>query len=525
MSPGPGPRIALGSVLTECNQFGGLPIDLEWFSRYELRWGDEVLAADSGVVGGALDVLRQAGADVAPLLSASTCPGGYITADCYARLRGELLARLRDALPVDGVLLPLHGSAVAEGVDDVEGDLLAAARALVGDGVPIVGTLDLHAHVTRAMVESADGLVAWETYPHRDAAATGARGARLLLAAVAGRVRPAMALAKVPVIVGAFNGSTDGDGPFARLMRRAKALEGGDGVLSTSAFLVHTFLDQPDLGSGGLVITDGDPTAARVLATDLARQFWDLRHQLEVDAVTPEEAIRAGLRVAGGPVVLVETADCAGGGAAGDSAASLKALLALGEPPAAIVPIVDPAAAAACHTAGVGGQVTAALGHALDPRWGRPVTVTGRVERLHDGRFRYAGGIWAGVEGNMGPTAVLRVGQVRILLATHATYDWWDEQLRAVDLDATAAKFVVAKNPMNFHNIYDGVAAAVYVLDTPGPTPTTIRNHPLRRMGRPYFPADADIPGLEPTVWTNADLWRRRGGPTGATNLADRSRP
>ena len=152
-------RIAIGSFLTECNQFGGSPIDLDWFARYDLAYGDEVLATEAGVVGGALEVLRSADAQIVPLVYASTCPGGYVTADCYAHLRGELLDRLQSALPVDGVLLPLHGAAVAEGTPDPEGDLIEAVRGLVGPDVPIVVTLDLHAHVTPAMVRHALSLI------------------------------------------------------------------------------------------------------------------------------------------------------------------------------------------------------------------------------------------------------------------------------------------------------------------------------------------------------------------------------
>ena len=499
-------RIALGSVLTECNQFGGSPIDLDWFARYELCRGDEVLGLEAGVVGGALQSLRSAGAAIAPLISASTCPGGRITADCYQYLRGELLGRLSQALPVDGVLLALHGSAVADGVDDVEGDLISTVRALVGPEVPVVATLDLHAHVTRAMVENAHGLVAWSTYPHRDAAGTGERGARLLLDIAGGRCRPAMALSKVPVIVGGINGSTDGDGPFARMMRDLRRNEAEAGVLSASLFLVHPFLDQPDLGGGGLFVVDGDIDRARRLALETAEDYWRHRRELEAAALSPEAAIRAGLEIGGRPVVLIEAADCAGGGASGDSVASLAALLALDDPPPALVPVVDPEAAEACHRAGAGAEVSTSLGHKLDPAWGRPIEVRGLVESLHDGRFRYTGGIWDGVEGEMGPTAVLAIGAVRVLVTSHATYDWADEQWRAAGIDPRRTKLVVAKNPMNFHNVYDGVAAAFHVLDTPGPTPATIRSHPLRHMPRPYFPVDEEIPGLEPVVWTNAAL-------------------
>jgi microcystin degradation protein MlrC len=494
------PRIALGGILTECNELGGPPIDLDWFARYDLRRGEEILEMEGGAVGGMLQALGQAGAQPVPLLYASTCPGGYLTASCYGQLRGELLQRLEEALPVDGVLLPLHGSAVAEQTGDLEGDLIAAVRQVVGPAIPLVATLDLHAHVTAQMVRQADALVAWETYPHRDAHGTGQRGARLLLETAAGRCRPAMAMAKVPVVTSGVRGSTEWGDPFGRIMAAAKALEGREGVLSTSAIMVHPYLDQPGMGSGALVIADGDLARAKALALGLARQYWELRFELEPQVHTPGEAVAAGLKVEGGPVILVETADCCGGGAAGDSAATLKALLEVELPGPALVPVVDPQAAAACHQAGAGSQVELELGHRLDPRWGTPVRVQGRVLRLSDGRFRYLGGIWGGTEGNMGPAAVLGVGQIQILLATYPTYDWMDEQFAALGMEPKTAKFAVAKNPMNYRQAYGDFARAVYILDTPGPTPPTVRHVQYKRLARPYFPVDEEIPGLEPVV-------------------------
>ena len=489
-------RIAVGSLLTECNQLGGSPIDMDWFARYDLHYDEEVLEIDTGVVGGALTALRAGAAQIVPLLAASTCPGGYITQSCYDELRRGLLERLADALPVDGVLLLLHGAAAAAKVDDVEGDLIGAVRALVGAEVPIIGTLDLHAHVTAAMVRDADGLLAWETYPHRDSYSTGERGARLLLGTVAGRCWPVMAMVKVPVITSGVHGSTEGDGPFARLMRFAKSCEReNDSILSTSVILVHPYLDQPGMGSGGLVIADGDRDAALALAHRIAARYWEARTELEPEVYAPKDAIARGLQVEGGPVLLVETADCAGGGASGDSVATLRSLLELeGPAPSTLVPVVDPQAAAACHAAGARATLSLELGHRLDPKWGERLTVSGRVGAVADGRFRYAGGIWDGTEGDMGPCAVFEVaGNIQILIASHATYDWADEQFRALGLDPARAKFVVVKNPMNYRIAYGAIAAAVYILDTPGPTPPTLRHCPFEHVERPYFPADEDL--------------------------------
>ena len=148
------------------------------------------------------------------------------------------------------MLLPLHGAAAGEDVEDLEGDLILAVRQLVGEGIPVVATLDLHANVTPEMVRHADALVAWETYPHRDSFSTGERGARLLLNTLDRVCRPKMAMGKVPVITSAIHGSTEGDDPFADIMRFAKSHEGKNGVLSTSVFLLHPFLDQEGMGSG-----------------------------------------------------------------------------------------------------------------------------------------------------------------------------------------------------------------------------------------------------------------------------------
>src|SRR5262245_20804987 len=153
------PKVALGSIFTECNHLGGAPTRLEAFERQELRRGPEVLQISSGTVGGMLATLREADAHVVPLVVASTCPGGPLTSDCYRTLKLDLLHSLLTSLPVDGVLLALHGSAAADDAGDLEGDLLEAVRQLFGPDVPVVATLDLHAHVTERMVSNADALL------------------------------------------------------------------------------------------------------------------------------------------------------------------------------------------------------------------------------------------------------------------------------------------------------------------------------------------------------------------------------
>jgi len=502
--------IAIGSIFLECNHFGGVPADIESFRRSELFYDAEVLDRTAGTVGGMLSVLRERSVAIQPLLVASACPSGPVTADCYRQLKRELLDRLQASKPVRGVLLALHGSAAVQGIGDLEGDLLAGVRAVVGENIPVVATLDLHAHVTEPMVRYADALIAWETYPHKDSFTTGERGARALLQILDGTLRPAMVLAKVPVLVSGVLGHTEGPGPFADVMRFAKSFEQSDGVYSTSAFLVHPYLDLPDMGGGGLVITDDDPLEAERLARQIAELFWQKRFELEPPVFSPADAIARGMQIKDGPVLLVETADCCGGGAAGDSAASLRALLAANVDQSSLIPIVDPIVAAECHAAGEGAEISVRLGHRVDPKWGEPVAVTGRVRKLSDGRFRYRGGIWDGQAGNMGPSAALQVGSLQIAIASHGTYEWCGEQYELLGLDARMAKFVVVKNPMNYSMAYGEIAKGEFILNTHGPTPATLRGIRFQNVRRPYYPADAEIADLQPTVYQSVSRFGRQ---------------
>ena len=492
-------RVAVGSILTECNQFGGKLIERAEFARSQLARGNDVMSIGGGAVGGMLHTLKEQNADVVPLVVASSYPGGPIAHDCYTQLKADLLSDLINALPVDGVLLALHGAAVTTEVDDVEGDLLAAVRAIVGPDVPVVGTLDLHANVTTQMMRHADGLIAWETYPHVDPFTTGVRGARLLLGTLDSAHTPVMVIAKVPILTSAINASTVGDGPFADVMRLAKSFEELPGVLSTSAFHAHATIDVAELGGGGLVITDNDEERAAELADRIARLMWENRFALEPNTLTPQDAVNAGINIPGGPIILVECADCVGGGAAGDSVVTVPVLTELSEG-FAIVPVVDPEAAALCHEAGEGSTVTVTLGHKIDPQWGSPQTLTGVVNSLSDGRFKYTGGIWAGEWATMGPTAVLECGSAQILITTYGTYEWRDEQFRALDMDIEGAKFIVAKNPMNYSQTYSEISKGEFVLDTLGATPPSLRHFTYHNAPRPYFPLATEIPNFAPTV-------------------------
>jgi microcystin degradation protein MlrC len=197
-------------------------------------------------------------------------------------------------------------------------------------------------------------------------------------------------------------------------------------------------------------------------------------------------------------VLLLDTADTTGGGAAGDGAGLVKELLHAGVQEPTLAMVVDPESVERCVQAGVGREVALRLGHKLDPQWGQPVTVNARVARIFEGRFQYTGGILGGTSATMGSSAVVEVGSLSILVASVATYDWADEQYRCAGLDPRRAKFVGVKNMMNFREGYGDCMKGCFPLNIPGPTPPDMRMLAFKHVDRPVYPLD-NIQG-EPAV-------------------------
>ncbi len=490
-------RIAIGQFQEESNTFVLQKADLRFFRDNQLLYGDQILPALSGTraeMGGALEVLAAAGAEIVPLVAAHSVSSGPVTRETFEHVAREMLARLA-AGPVDGVLLVLHGSMVLEDADDAEGELLEAVRRQVGPNVPIVATLDLHANISARMVEQADALVGYGTYPHVDMYDTGTRGARLLLAAVRGEVRPVVVFAKAPMIVPA-EGMGTRDEPMAGLMAEAKRWERAPGMLSTSLFAVQPWLDVSDIGFSVVAVADGEQRAlqAEGEARELALKAWAARHRFNAELLEVDEAIRRALVLDGGPVILSESADGTGAGSPGDSVAVLERLLALGVAERCLVSVVDPPAVAAAFAAGVGGEVNTTVGGRLDPRYSTPVPIRGRVRLLFDGDFVFTGSEFTGTAGHMGRTAVIQVGSIAILAMERPVMTIDPAYYRAAGLEPREAKIVVVKSALQFRDNYGPFARAMWVVDTPGASTANLSRLTWHKIPRPLYPFDDDFP-------------------------------
>ncbi|MET0744523.1 MAG: M81 family metallopeptidase [Microvirga sp.] len=490
------PRIAIASIMQETNTFSPIATTLALFETYYVLHGEDLLTGFAGArveVPAFLSVLREAGATPVPLLAAYAAAAGPCTRGCFEALMGEVESRLEAAGPVDGVLLALHGALVLDDEDDGEGEIIARVRARLPASVPIGVSLDLHGHVTPRMLQPRTFLVGYQEYPHIDMYETGERTARLMLDTLAGRLRPVMALAKRPAIVSAVCARTS-DGPLAPVAREARRLEADGTVLHASIFPVQPWLDVPDLGFAALVCANGDVAVARQAADDLANLFWARRRSFDPGLTPLAEAIRTGL-ASDGTTVVSDSGDAPTGGAAADSAAVLRGLLANGAVEsgrASLLTLCDPRAAAAAHAAGAGARATFSLGHAFTP--GEPVTVEAEVVSVSDGTYVMADKGSTGLVIRMGPTAILGIGGIRVLVRSEPSTEWDTRMYRSQGLDPAAAALVFVKSPSHFRTSFGPLAARILVADTPGPTQADLKTLDFRRVTRPLFPLDEDGP-------------------------------
>lgn len=477
-------RLGIGAMLFEGNTFSPVVTGRDAFEDRYLHTGEAMIEALTGTnteAAGAIGICLQRGIDFLPLIATNGGSGGRVEAAFYAELKADLLRRLSAALPLDGLYLALHGAFVAQGVDDVESDLLRAVRAIIGD-IPLVVSCDMHAHITAPMLELCDALIGYQLYPHDDTAETGERSMRLLIDISLGKIRPVMRACRAPMLAPAQKQRTAGSGPMARIFSLARGLEGGT-VHAVSYFCVQPWMDLPAMGFTSVVVAE-DPATAAGHARQIAEAAWAARDEFLVTVHTAAEAIAAGMAIEG-QIILAEAADCVGGGAPGSSAEVLRALLRHAPQAPATIHLVGPETVKAAQERSPGDALEVVLTDAA----GHPFSVPAQLVSRSDGHFTYKGGVMGGVSVSMGPSIVLRVGAVEVLVASQSAYEYADEAFLANGIDPATKKFVVVKNPMNYQAAYPK-AAAFFVLDTPGPTTPNLTSLPWQHIDRPTFPID-----------------------------------
>jgi microcystin degradation protein MlrC len=481
------------TLATETNTFSPLPTSLASYQESVfLRPGEHPEDAPRMCTAPLFVARRRAARDGFLLLEGScfaASPAGITNRHDYEAMRDEILAQLRAALPLDGVLLGLHGAMVAFGYDDVEGDILARVRAIVGQRCPIAVELDPHCHLTRKRVELSDLIVLYKEFPHTDVVERAEELLDLLLATIKGQIEPVMSvydcrqIQSYPTTLPLMRGFVD----------KIKALEGKDGILSISIAHCFPYADVPELSGRVLVIADADKAKADRMAAALGEELVAMRGKTMPEYLSIEAAIAAALATSGGPVVLAEPADNAGGGAPSDNTSLLRALVRERVENAAIGPIWDPVAVRLCFDAGVGATFPLRLGGKTGPASGQPfdadVSVIGLVR---DGWQSFGP-----TKVPLGDCAAVRVGGVEIVLISNRTQALGLELFGNVGIVPEQKKILLVKSTNHFMAAFGPIASKVLYVDSDAPLARDYRRVPYRRVERPIWPLDeVTHPGL-----------------------------
>jgi len=488
-------RLFLAMLSHETNTFSNVPTDRAQFEARDLRYGGEIIEVYRGTgtcLGGMIDATERLGATLIPSVAASASPAGLVTRDIYEHVKQRMLADLKRAGRLDGVLLDLHGAMVPEGIDDGEGDIIAAVREAVGPGVPIAVTLDFHGNLGRDMIAKADLLHGYKTYPHVDMAERGVEATERLAQVISGRIKPTAAWRKPPLMPPLGRQGT-ARGPMRRLYDLADKMEKDPRVISISLFAGFPYADIPDAGLGIYVVTDDDQALAERLAGQLERVAWEHRREFIHAALPVKEAVARALAAEGRPIVLADMADNTGGGAAGDGTEILRELLRVGARSATVACIWDAVAVQTCIKAGVGTRITLDIGGKVDDRHGAPVSVTGTVRTLSDGRFVHRGPMMHGLPGRLGATAVLDVNDIKVILISYRWQTLDPEMIRFVGIDPLLEKILVVKSTIHYRAAFEPIAKEIIEVDAPGLSSSNLSRFEYRRIRRPIFPLDPDL--------------------------------
>jgi microcystin degradation protein MlrC len=467
--------IAVGGFQHETNTFAPSKADYAAFEHGggwpPLTFGADIAPRLVGAnipAAGAIGTLHSLGYRSAGLVWGAASPSAHVTRDAYERIVGAMLARLAEAGPVDGVYLDLHGAMVTEHLDDGEGELLARVRRLVGPHVPVVASLDLHANVTRAMVEHCDGLVAYRTYPHVDMAQTGERAARLLDATLRAGQPQAKSLQAADFLTGLPSQCTlmePGKGLYAMLERLERE---HDCVLSfTPGFPMADF---PECGMSAIGY-GSDATRVRIATGALAHAIADAEGEFSMDLFEPDAAVTRAMQRGepGAPVVLADTQDNPGAGGNGDTTGLLAALLARRAPGAVLGLLIDPASAAKACAIGAGRTAPFALGEISGVPGHVPLGGEFRIVQLGDGRFTCTGPMFHGFRMDLGPMAVLEKDGVRVVVASKKCQAADQEMFRHVGIEPRQQRILALKSSVHFRADFEPIAREVLVVAAPGP--------------------------------------------------------
>jgi microcystin degradation protein MlrC len=407
-------------------------------------------------------------------------PAGLVQRAAHEGLRDTILGELRAAMPVDGILLCLHGAMVAVGSDDPEGELIEAIRAIVGPSVPIGVGVDPHSHLTRKRVKGASIIVAFKEFPHTDFVETAGQMVDLTLRAARGEISPIMSVFDCRMI-DIFMTNRQ---PMRDFVDKMKTIQGRDRVLSIS--LVHGFMagDVPEMGSQMLVITDGAKEIGDALAEKLGREVFAMRGRSRPEFLSPDAAIDQALASGKRPAVIADAWDNPGGGVAGDSTIILRRLMERGIRRAAVGSIWDPFAARYCMIAGAGSEIPLRFGAKTAPETGAPIDALVRVTKVVPNATQTFGSSLVPI----GDAAAISFGGISVILNSTRAQCFEPSLFTALGIDPLDQDVLVVKSTNHFFAGFRKLTDAIFYCEAGHPYPNDPRVTKYRKARLDIWP-------------------------------------
>lgn len=484
-------KVFVGGLHHESDTFN--PITTGRDDIWVLR-GDELLNGKGrNSVFGIIHTLVDAGYEVVPGILARAVPNGEWDKEYYLELKEEFVSRLKEALPVDGICLALHGSMRVREIGEAEGDILEAV-AKICPNIPVVSSLDMHATITNRMTANADAFVGYKCAPHTDTYETGVHAARMMLDILGLGAKPRMAAVHLPFMIAGEQSETSVQ-PMLKLVSALRGYERKPNVMAASYLLGFPWADVPENGVTAMAVVDGDDELARKYALELAHLFWDTRFEFGFynETLEVEDAIEETKRsIASGvyPVVLSDSGDNPTAGSSQDVTNFLKAIikddvLSRLDPPLCYQGFYDPVYCRKAFEAGVGAVIQEPLGAVFDKRTSSPVVMTARIKALVKG--------WSEAQGS--DLVLVGLGtaksEVNVVVTSKHVGCYDPEMMRALGVEPSRLKAVVVKLGYLEPEIRAVARRSIMVL-TDGSTNEIFDRLPFENIVRPMFPMDRD---------------------------------
>lgn len=501
------PRIAVLGFAIECNRFSPVTTAEDFEQDVDIRGNRIVSEARSGksitmpdLPGFFAEMDRTGDWTPVPLRVSLAQPGGPVAEKFFRDYLAEIEASLRSVQPVDAVFVSCHGAALAEGTDDPDGDLFDLLRRIVGPEVPIVSVFDLHANVSRRMVDNLSVFVGYLENPHTDIYERGVEAARHMRDLLAG-TKAAVEMVKIPLVPPQIALLT-ASGPYADLIRYGQTKLGGD-ILNVSVMAGFAYSDSPKNGLTAVVTArNGNRRAAADLSLDIAERAWAMRERFKRAMMSLADAVQLAVSVGRDrrrkPIILADVADNPGGGGRGNTTYLLRALKGAKAQGVIFGVFNDAALAARAHELGEGAIFNASFNTKEHQEFSLPFDCEAKVVKLSDGQYVGRRGVLRNVSSDMGPSALLDLGGIQVVVISNRCQCMDPMQFELFGIDIAQARVVVVKSRGHFRGGFDEFfkPGQIYEVDCPGLTSPVLANFTWTKLPRPVYPLDDE------TSWT-----------------------